>query len=241
MAVPRFDYFDYGRKEAGMGWYKPQAPGWLLALGEFAKKVPTAVGAGMGAYGEAKLNADDAARATPGAVPGAMTASPGATARFDSVTPPGLGGFEPPSGEVLYGTPPGLGGPEPPPGEYQFGQMTDPATGRPRLTPQQRRRYLQMLLMSSRVLKDNVNRADERRSLREVMDTPTYRYRYVDEPEGTQSRLGPMAEEVPERWRVTEPRSGLPMIKMPAYLGALHASVRALGRDVKTLKEQLRG
>jgi len=117
-----------------------------------------------------------------------------------------------------------------------------PGTGRnfSNLTPEQKKMLLQ-LIMSSQTLKDNISRADERRSLREVLATPTYRYRYLDEPEGSQDRIGPMAEEVPERWQAHDPESGLTMIKMPVYLGALHAATRALARDVRSLQEQMRG
>jgi Chaperone of endosialidase len=241
MAIPRFDYFRYGRGEAGMDWYKPQAPGWLQSVGSIAKALPGAVGAGMRAYAGQKLLGGPGGEMTSAGAPGSAGVTGGAPTAFDNPfaeAAPGeisrgrSGAFDNPFAEAAPGE-------IAPPAAYSAPGVQPQFT--PRMTPEQRKRLFMMMIYSSRALKDNVNRADERRSLREVMDTPTYRYRYHDEPEGTQARLGPMAEEVPERWRVTDPRSGLAMIKMPAYLGAMHASIRALGRDVQTLKEQLRG
>lgn len=114
----------------------------------------------------------------------------------------------------------------------------------PPLTPQERakRRQQQYLwqwlsINSSRALKDDITRADEQRSLREVMQTPTYSYKYKSDGPGDPQRLGPMAEEVPPGWQVQ--MGDVMGIKMSPYLGALHAAVRALGRETQTLRQRL--
>jgi hypothetical protein len=98
-----------------------------------------------------------------------------------------------------------------------------------------RRREFQPLAWSGRDLKRDVSRADDRRTLREVMSAPVSRYRYADEPRGGTRRVGPIAEETPARWQA----GGGTMVRMPVMIGSMLGAIRALSRDVDTLKARL--
>jgi hypothetical protein len=203
-----YDYFTYGREQAGHGWYKPGPPGWLTILAGAVQGAGQGLARGIPQMREQSLTAKLNER-----VPGTPEAPEGPEQLF-SESPQG---HQP---SVPYASP------------YTAEQQRQMRIARDRM------RLMQ--LYSSRTLKDDISRDDEQRSLREVLATPTYRYRYRDEPAGTQGRIGPMAEEVPARWQSRMP-NGLVGIKMPVMLGALHAATRALGREVQTLKERLHG
>jgi hypothetical protein len=244
MAVEPFDYFTYGRKQAGMGWYQPAPPGWLTIGSGVLQGLAKGVQQGATAYAGRRLENGAGTPATldTPAVTGVTDLPPGTTTgRTESLSDilnsrPPAGPSPDPMGEVP-------GAPTAPYSPTFQPIMLDPyrTPGQPALTPEQRKRLMMIYAFSSRELKDNIERADERRSLAEIMRTPVYRYRYHDEAPGTQGRIGPMADEVPSRWQVKDPQSDLTMIKMPTMIGAMMASIRALGRDVQTLQERLRG
>lgn len=251
MAVPRFDYFNYGRKEAGMGWYKPGPPGWLQIAGPILNQAIKLAGQ----YGSSKIAQNQQQSLTDQLNAGGQVQTPEVLGSTD--LPPGTTRGSSGTPDILSGRTPAMPDPNDPMGEKMipagpYSPTVGPeganlnVTRNPYLTPeefqklQRQRMFLQLMqqqIWSSRALKDNIERANERRSLNEVMATPVYRYRYVDEPVGSQGRLGPMAEEVPARWQTPDGHG----IKMPVYLGALHAATRALARDVRSLKDSLRG
>jgi hypothetical protein len=237
MAIPGYDYWRRGRELAGYGWYKPAPPGWLQILSALSQAAPQAAAAAKGAYTNQQVGSltDQLNRAgTPNMTGWSYEAGPSAG------PPPAVG---PTSYEDQLPTSPLQAAQNLAPPEAQA-----PITPYPGLTPEQQARLqklrrqqyenqlMQRYFFSSRELKDNIERADEQRSLAEVMRTPVYRYRYRDEPPWTQGRIGPMAEEVPASWQTPDAHG----IRMPVMIGAMHAAIRALGRDVQTLKEAVR-
>lgn len=224
-SAPPYDWFTHGRRQA---WAPPPGPSRFAAI---AAPAVQGAASGLGYYmGNRPLT--EQLNGNP-AMPSTVT-TPGQPAYPDPMgeAPGVIGGF--PSSSAMQSPDPmgeaplGSAIPPPPPGE-----TIEQRAKRIR----QRWLWQQLAAYSSRTLKDDITRADERRSLREVMATPTYTYRYKDE--ATPERIGPMAEEVPERWQTQV--NGRAGIRMPVMLGALHAATRALARDVRSLKEQLRG
>jgi hypothetical protein len=245
MPKQRPDWFLEGRREAGMGWYTPKAPNWLLAVTPIIEGLSEGTQRGIqaGVYG--KLSGGGFAtrptQPTRGETGGATLSDVlGSRPATGAYSPPAAVGTGPPTetpavlGSQSYEVPGWL--------QWYWQQLfSPPQTDAERLRRYQMARQLGQLgggpaIRSSRTFKRDIVGADERRSLGEVMRTPVYRYRYADEPAGTQGRLGPMAEEVPARWQTPDGHG----IKMPVMVGALMAATRALGRDVQTLKERLR-
>ena len=242
---PPFDWFNYGRQEAGMGWYQPGPSAWLSIAAPALQGAMKGAVQGYGIYKAQsltdQLNATGPGNPTTGAVVGSQDMPPDAPGGF-------TGGadilrsrpetYPDPMGEAMGGI-----GVAPYSPSVPAGAGANPALGYTggAPTPQQRQDMTRQLMMlrlmgiySSRALKDDITRADERRSLREVMQTPVYTYRYHDE--ATPERIGPMAEEVPARWQIRIGETA--GIRMPVMLGALHAATRALARDVRSLKDR---
>lgn len=237
-SAPPYDWFTHGRRQAGMGWYTP-GPSRFAAIA-----APAVQGAaqGLGYYmGNRPLTEQlNAGQPVTPEVFGSQDMPPGTTMGGATGTADILSGRTPGYADPITQNPAVHSPPAAVPNEtgYWPGDRVPGETIEQRAKRlQQRWKWQQLAAYSSRTLKDDITRADERRSLREVMQTPVYTYRYTDE--ATPARIGPMAEEVPERWQTQV--NGRAGIKMPVMLGALHAATRALARDVRSLKEQLRG
>lgn len=87
-------------------------------------------------------------------------------------------------------------------------------------------------ILSARNSKKDVAR--DKRSLREILKTPSVTYRYKDEPGSAPKRPGIIAEQAPASWR-TGP--GGHLIKSPAWMGAQHGAIQNLARRVEKLEK----
>jgi hypothetical protein len=85
---------------------------------------------------------------------------------------------------------------------------------------------------SARGTKRDVAKKSDRKTLGDVLNTPTVTYRYRDEPRSAPKRTGVIAEEAPDGMTNAEKT----MVDLPAWVEHLEASVRALARDVAALR-----
>jgi hypothetical protein len=87
---------------------------------------------------------------------------------------------------------------------------------------------------SARDTKRDVAKKSDRKTLGDVLNTPTVTYRYKDEPRSAPKRTGVIAEESPDGMTNAEKT----MVDLPAWIEHLEASVRALARDVAALRRR---